>query len=42
MKVEAISEVARSVRDSLDPPPLGDALSALVVKEEVDSVGSAS
>lgn len=38
MKVESVSEVARSVRDSLGPPPLGDAFGALVVKEGVDSV----
>ena len=42
VKVEAVSEVARSVRDSLGPPPLGDAFDAFVVKEGVDFVGSAS
>ena len=42
VKVEAVSEVARSVRNSLGPPPLGDAFGALVVQEGVDSVGAAS
>lgn len=42
MNVEAVSEGARSVRDSLGPSPLGDAFGALVVTEGVDSVGSAS
>lgn len=32
VKAEAVSEVARSVRDSLGPPPLEDAFGALVVK----------
>lgn len=38
MKVEAVSEFARSVRSSLGPRPLGDAFGALVVKEGADSV----
>lgn len=38
MKFGAVSEVARSVRDSLGPLPLGDASGASVVKEGVDSV----
>ena len=38
MKVEAVSEVARSVRDSLGPPPLGETFGASVVKEGADSV----
>lgn len=38
MKFEAVSGVARSVLDSLGPPPLGDAFGASVVKEGVDSV----
>ena len=38
MKAEAVSEVARSVRNSLGLLPLGDAFGALVVKEGVDSV----
>jgi len=42
VKVEVVSEVARSVRGSLCRPPLGDALGALVVKEGIESVGSAS
>lgn len=40
MKVEAVSEVARSVRDPLGLPSLGDAFGVLVVKEGVDSVVS--
>ena len=38
MKVEAVSEVARSVRDSLGPLHLGDAFDASMVREGVDSV----
>lgn len=38
MKVETVFEVARSVRDSLGPPPLEDAFGSLVVKEGVDAV----
>ncbi len=38
MKFEAVSEVARSVRDWLGLPPLEDAFDDSVVKEGLDSV----